>query len=382
MSFQEALAAASSMGYAFAGYSSEMRAGWDARLRGRLNSMDETKRNPSRPTLQDVADATGVTLATASRALNGSYGVHPETRRRVLETAAQLDYKANRFARGLVTGRSNAIGLIISDIRNSYFAEVARGAEDAAYAAGLDLLLCNSDVDSGKQMRYINSLIEKRVDGIIMNSVATLTKAEQDYIAASRIPVVLLTRAADCPLFSTACADNEQGGRLIAECLLAHGHRTVVHLTGPRNHNNLAMRARGFLDLFRQAGDADASVVHGLHTMEGGYQMARNLFRSDNKVTAISAANDAVAFGVIKAALEAGLRIPEDVSLAGFDDVELAALVHPPLTTIRQPKYEMGAAALEMIVKLMNAKHRMPEHRVFGVELVERASISKPRFRG
>ena len=343
--------------------------------------MDQTKGNLPRPTLQDVADATGVTLATASRALNGAYGVHPETRRRVLEAAVQLDYKANLFARGLVTGRSNAIGLIISDIRNSYFSEAARGAEDAAYSAGLDILLCNSDVDSGKQMHYINSLIEKRVDGIIMNSVAILTKEEQDYIAASGIPVVLLNRAADCPLFSTVCADNERGGRLIAECLLAHGHRHVVHLTGPRNHANLAMRAKGFLDGFRQAGESDASVVHGLHTMEGGYQMAKNLLRSRNKITAISTANDAVAFGVIKAAMESGIRIPEDISLIGFDDVELAALVHPPLTTVRQPKYEMGVAALEMIVKLTNAKHRMPEHRVLGVELVERASVSKPHPR-
>ncbi len=341
--------------------------------------MDQIKGNPPRPTLKDVADATGVTLATASRALNGSYGVHPETRRRVLETAAQLDYKANRFARGLVTGRSNAVGLIISDIRNSFFAEVARGAEDAAYAAGLDILLCNSDVDSGKQMRYINSLIEKRVDGIIMNSVATLTKVEQEYIAATGIPVVLLNRAADCPMFSTVSADNERGGRLIAECFFAHGHRKVVHLSGPRNHTNLAMRAKGFLDGFRQAGGTDASVIHGIHTMEGGYQMARNLLRARSKITAISTANDAVAFGVIKAALEAGVQIPADVSLAGFDDVELAALVYPPLTTIQQPKYEMGAAALEMIVKLTNTRHRMPEHRVLGVALVERSSVSKAR---
>jgi LacI family transcriptional regulator len=141
------------------------------------------------------------------------------------------------------------------------------------------------------------------------------------------------------------------------------------------------MRAKGFLDGFRQSGDADASVVHGLHTMEGGYQMAKNFLRSHSKITAISTANDAVAFGVIKAALESGIRIPEDISLIGFDDVELAALVHPPLTTVRQPKYEMGAAALEMIVKLTNAKHRMPEHRVLGVELVERASVSKPNPR-
>jgi DNA-binding LacI/PurR family transcriptional regulator len=344
-----------------------------------LNFVDQTNGKGARATLQDVADATGVTLATASRALSGAYGVHPDTRKRVLETAAQLDYKANRFARGLVTGRSNAIGLIISDIRNSYFAEAARGVEDAAYKAGMDVLLCNSDVDSGKQMHYINSLIEKRVDGIIMNSVATLTIEEQDYIASSGIPVVLLNRAADNTQFSTVCADNERGGRLMAECLLTHGHRNIVHFTGPRNNSNLAIRTKGFLDGLRRAGKLEATVIHGLHTMEGGYQMAKNLLRSPGKVTAISTANDAVAFGVIKAALEMGVRIPGDISLGGFDDVELAALVYPPLTTIRQPKYEMGAAALEMVMKLANNKHRVPEHRVLGVELMERASIAKPR---
>lgn len=358
------------------------------RTKGRLNSVDQTNGRAvpngkaMRATLQDVADVTGVTLATASRALNGAYGVHPDTRKRVFDAAAQLDYRVNRFARGLVTGRSNAIGLIISDIRNSYFADMARGAEDAAYTAGMDVLLCNSDVDSGKQMHYINSLIEKRVDGIIMNSVATLSTEEQVYIAASGIPVVLLNRAADNSLFSTVCADNERGGRLMAECLLKHGHRIIVHFTGPRNNSNLAIRTKGFLEGLRKAGKVEASVTHGLHTMEGGYQMAKSsLLRSLGKVTAISTANDTVAFGVIKAALEMGIRIPEDISLIGFDDVELAALVHPPLTTIRQPKYEMGAAALEMVVKLAQSKNRVPEHRVLGVELMERASVGEPRAR-
>jgi LacI family transcriptional regulator len=141
----------------------------------------------------------------------------------------------------------------------------------------------------------------------------------------------------------------------------------------------LAIRTKGFLDGLRLAGKLEATVIHGLHTMEGGYQMAKNLLRSPGKITALSTANDAMAFGVIKAALEAEVRIPEDISLAGFDDVELAALVDPPLTTIRQPKYELGAAALEIVVKLTSAKCRTPEHRLLGVELVERASIRQPQ---
>ena len=333
--------------------------------------------NSTRPTLRDVAEAAGVTLATASRSLTGAYGVHPETRKRVSEVAAKLNYKANRSARSLVTGRSNLVGLIVSDVRNSYFAEVARGAEDAAYSAGLDVLLCNSDLDSTRQMRYINSLIEKRVEGIIMNSVASLTREEQMYIAKSGVPIVLLNRVSQGSAFSTVCADNERGGRLAAECLLAHGHRNMMHLTGPKSHGNLSKRASGFLRAVRQFGrKSEASVMHGTHTLAGGYEMAKMLFRNLGKITAISTANDTVAFGVIKATIEEGIRIPEDISIVGFDDVEIAALVHPPLTTIRQSKYDIGAAAIDVLLRLATGNDRTVEHRILGVELIERLSVS------
>jgi len=340
--------------------------------------MKKSSSKSGQPLLSDVAAAAGVTLATASRALSGAYGVHPETRKRVVELAAQLNYKPNRFARGLVTGRSNVAGLIVSDICNPYFAEVARGVEDAAFASGLDILLCNSDQDSTKQMRYVNSLMEKRVEGIIMSSVANLTREEQSYIAESGLPVVLI----DCfvkrnSFFSTVSADNELGGELAAECLLAHGHRHIVHFSGPGKHGNLFMRASGFLRAVRQFGrGAEASVVHGAHTLAGGYEMAKKLFHKLGRITAISTANDAVAFGVIKAAIEMGVRIPKDVSLIGFDDVEVAALVHPPLTTIRQSKHEMGVAAIEILLRHSASKDHTPEHRLLGVTLVERFSVS------
>src|SRR5512140_1242573 len=127
-------------------------------------------------TLKDVAREAGVDLSTVSRSLSVSYGVHEETRKRVLEVAERLNYRPNRVARGLVTGRSHTLGLIVSDIRNPFFAEVARGAEDAARASQCDLVLCNSDLDAVKQMEYVDSLLEKRVDGILMNSVAALSR--------------------------------------------------------------------------------------------------------------------------------------------------------------------------------------------------------------
>lgn len=331
------------------------------------------------PTLRDVAAAAGVTIATASRSLTGAYGVHPETRKRVMETATLLNYKPNRSARALVTGHSNVIGLVVSDVRNPYFAEVARGAEDAAYAAGFDLLLCNSDLYADRQMRYINSLLEKRVEGIIMNSVANLSRKDQTFIVDSGVPVVLLYQSAGGTPFSTVSADSERGGELAAEYLLAHGHRHMMYLAGSRQHANLSKRAQGFLQVVRRFGHkAEAGVMYGTHTLAGGYEIARSLFRKLGNTTAIATANDVIAFGVIKAAIELGVNIPRDVSLIGFDDVELASIVHPPLTTIRQSKYEIGGAAVDILLRLAAGKDRSPEHRVLGVELVERASVGAP----
>ena len=339
----------------------------------------QSKTAPTEPQavkLRDIAEAAGVTIATASRSLNGSYGVNPTTRKRVLEVASRLRYRPNRLARGLVTGRSQILGLIISDIRNPFFSEVARGVEDEAYAAGCDVVLCNSDLDSQKQNHYIGSLMAKSVDGIIMNSVTALEDSERESLAQSGVPVVLLNRSAGNLQFSTVSADNEGGGRLAAEHFLELGHRRFAHLTGPRHHGNLSMRAKGFLHALREREPtATVNVLHGNHTLAGGRTMALKLFREKADVTAIFAANDAVAFGVLKAAMECGIRVPEDVSLIGFDNVEFASIVHPPLTTIHQSKYEIGQAAVNVLLRLAKGKDKSPENRVLGVELIERKSV-------
>lgn len=321
----------------------------------------------------------GVNLSTASRSLSGAYGVHPATRARVLAAAEHLNYHPNRVARGLVTGRSYTLGLVISDVRNPFFAELARGAEDAAYAAGYDLVLCNSDLNSAKQMHYIRSLLAMRVAGVLMNSVGDLSRADQENLASAGIPIVLLHRAPEDLGFSTVTADNLQGGFLAGQYLVRLGHRAIAHLAGPRQHSNLTNRTRGFLKAVQSAPhDVSAVVVHGLHGFQGGYEMMRKVLAKHRKFTAVFAGNDAMAFGTIRAALEAGLKVPEDLSIIGFDNVEVSSIIHPPLTTIDQPKYELGRAAVEILLKQKN----VPEHRVLGVELIERQScraLIRPR---
>ena len=328
-------------------------------------------------TIKDVARESGVNISTVSRALSGAYGVHQETREHVVAVAARLNYRPNRVARGLVTGRSHSIGLVVSDIRNPFFAEVVRGAEDAARAAHCDLVLCNSDLDPDKQMSYVRSLLEKRVDGILMNSVAELSRKQQNELASCGVPIVLLNRQGQGSGFSSVHADNERGGRLVAEYLVGLGHRHLAHITGPRRHGNMTDRARGFNSVL-QAGGVSPVVLHGESSFSGAHDLTRKLLGQHPRTTAIFAANDMMAFGAARAIWEAGKRIPDDISLIGFDDLEISQVLHPPLTTIHQPKYETGQAAVQILMTQTDAKHhRVAEHRLLGVRLVERQSCRK-----
>jgi DNA-binding LacI/PurR family transcriptional regulator len=330
-------------------------------------------------TIKDVARESGVNTSTVSRALNNGYGVNDETRKHVIAVAARLNYRTNRIARGLVTGRSHSLALVLSDIRNPFFAEVARGAEDAAQRAKCDLILCNSDLHAEKQMQYVWSLREKCVDGILMNSVAALNREQQAELSTCGVPVVLLNRSPSNRTFSTVCADNELGGILAAQYLLGLGHRKIAHITGPQHHGNLSDRSRGFVRTLQSAkAPVQPVVLHGDFNFSGGTELTRKLLDKHPNVTAIFAGNDVMAFGAIRVALERGLRIPEDLSLIGFDNIEFSSIIHPPLTTIHQPKYEMGEAAVEILLRLARDKEKqMPEHRLLGVELIERQSCRR-----
>lgn len=331
-------------------------------------------------TLKDVAKEAGVDIATVSRALNGSYGVHKDTRERVSAVAKRLDYKVNQMARGLAVGRSHTLGLLVPDIGNPFVTELVRGAEDAAYAAGYHILLCNSYLDAAREVQYMRSLLEKRVEGILMHSVQSLSKLEIKELISSEVPVVLLHQPSTAVVFSGVSVNQFEGGLLAGKHLVELGHRKIAYLSGPRGHGNFAERAKGFLKAIASSKQKVMSIVmHGAPSFEGGYQMAKKLLEQNPGVTAIFAANDVTAFGIARAIFEAGLSIPDDISLIGFDNVEFANVVRPPLTTIHQPKYEMGQAAVEILIGLARSDGlSVPEQREFGVRLVTRSSTSTP----
>jgi len=326
----------------------------------------------SRATIKDVAREAGANISTASRALAGSYGVHPDTRERVIQAAEQLCYQPNSSARGLVTGRSRTIGLLISDIRNPFFAEVARGVEDAAAEAGVQVFLCNSDMDPGKQMGHFQALRARQVDGIIMNTVSNLDAQQRQELTDGGVRVVLLNAPPELHAgFSVVSCDNFQGGFLAGQHLLALGHRELGHITGPRGHGNFLLRAQGFLKAC-EAVSVKPVVLRGEHSFAGGIELTRRMLRQHPGVTALFAANDVMAFGAIHALGDMGRPAPAGLSVVGFDDVDMASVITPGLTTIRQPMRDIGAAAVQILLRDSDA----PEQRMFGVRLMERQSCA------
>lgn len=332
-------------------------------------------------TLKDISEEVGVHVATVSRALHGTHAVHKDTRERIREAADRLNYRVNLVARGLVAGKSHTLGVLVPDIGSQFVTEVVRGAEDAAYAAGYRILLCNSSFDATREVQYVRSLLDSRVEGILIHSVRALRKPEIKDLTGFGVPVVLLHQQPGTSVFSGVFTDQFEGGMLAGKHLVDLGHREIAYLYGPRGHRNLSARIKGFTKAIKSVHpNATPFLMHGTPSFDGGYQMAKALLAQRSRVTAIFAANDMTAFGIARAVFEAGLRIPEDMSLIGFDNVELADVVRPPLTTIHQPKYEMGQAAVEIMLGIAkNGGRGAPEHRQFDLRLVERNSTSAPR---
>lgn len=331
-------------------------------------------------TLKDISKEAGVDVATVSRALNNTYGVHKDTRARVLAVAKRLNYRANLMAKGLAEGRSRTFGMLVAAISDPSILEQLRGAEDAASAAGYHLLVCNSYLDVARETAQLRSLLDRRVEGVLMHPVEALDRTEIKELVESRIPVVMFHQVVGTSDFSSVCVNQFEGGMLAGKHLVELGHKQIAYLSGPRGHGNFIEREKGFLKATRSGNQKIKPIIlHGRPDFEGGYRMAKTLLDQNRKNTAIFAANDMTAFGIAQAVFEAGLSIPEDISLIGFGNVELANVVRPPLTTIHHPKYEMGQAAVEILLSLVRkGSLSVPEHREFGIRLVRRSSTASP----
>lgn len=331
--------------------------------------------NSKRVTIQDVAAAAGVSRQTISRAINDRGEISPETRAHILRIAEEMNYRPSSIARGLATQRTGTLGLVVPDVANPFFAEVARGAEHKAYAEGYNVFLCNTDEDVQREVAVLRTLEDKRVDGVMLCS----SRLEENTLRASlarHTSVVLVNRQLNGNDFGCVLIDDEQGGQTITRHLLQAGHRTIGFLTGPPASHSGRKRVEGYRAAMATAGIAyDPGWLRAcLPTVEGGHEAAHALLSSHPEITALFCYNDLVAIGAFQACHDLALAIPADLAIVGFDDIPLAALVTPALTTCRVSRYEMGVQAMHMLLERINGCTDECQQILVHPELIIRAS--------
>jgi len=306
-------------------------------------------------TRDEVARAAGVSSATVSYVVNnGPRPVANETRKKVLDAIQQLGYKPNAMARNLRLQHSTTIGLIVPDIHNPYFAEVARGVEQMASENGLTMVLCHSDYKLEGELHYVEVLQTERSAGVIWFP-ATNSAEPALRIADYGMPLVVLDRVVPGVRAPAVVADNYLGGYLAARHLIDLGHRVIGCITRPTELYHSTERVRGF----RQALNDKhiemnaALLVNGGFRLDDGCDAAKKLIAASPRPTAIFAYNDFMAIGALRAAFELGLKVPDDLAIVGFDDIPQAAFTCPALTTISQPKLEMGRNGVALLIEEM-----------------------------
>jgi LacI family transcriptional regulator len=329
-----------------------------------------------RVTMTDVAREADVSLMTVSRVVNNKEGISELTRARVQEIVDRLGYRPSDIARGLATQRTGTLGLVVPDSANPFFSEVARGVEHLAYANGYNVFLCNTDEDLQRELAILRSLEEKRVDGVIMCSPrlddATL-REELTYHEA----VVLINRALDDSNgICTLVINDEAGGQVATQHLLEAGHRQIGFIAGPELSYSGRQRAKGYRLALEQAGlvHDDNLVRHCTPMVDCGKESALDLLSHNPEITALFCYNDLVAVGALQASIELERNVPDDLAIVGFDDIPLALLVTPPLTTCHVPRYELGSRAMIMLLDYINGDPVEAQHARIQTKLVIRAS--------
>jgi LacI family transcriptional regulator len=333
-------------------------------------------------TISDVARAAAVSPTTVSRVLNGGYPVSRAARARVERAIEQLSYVRNAHAQALRQASTGVVGVVIHDVADPYFAEIVAGIQEVAAEGGRLVVLCNSLRDPAGQVRYIEMLRAQRVDAVIMAGGAF---EDPSYRRNLRLQAMALERQGArvvlCgdrdPAADTVLPDNRGGAYRLARHLLERGHREIAEIAGPGGLSTTRERSEGLHAALRETGITVDSCPRecGEFSRDGGYVAMRRLLRGGARFTAVVAANDLTALGALAALREAGLRVPDDVSLVGYDDLPVLADVLPGITTVRVPMREMGRRCMALALRPREAStvETLPVH------LVERESVGPPR---
>jgi len=322
-------------------------------------------------TIKDVARVAGVSVATVSRALNGAENVLPETKQRILDAARELRFTPSGAARSLITRRTDTIGALLPDLHGEYFSELIRGIDQAARARGLHLLVSSSHDDADEAAAALRAM-NGRVDGLLVMSPHADAAFLSNNLPAN-LPAVLMNTDVDLPGHARFVVDNFGGAQTMTRHLAAAGRKRIAFIGGPAGNHEAQERLRGYRAGLR-AGMTEL-VFDGDFSEETGRLAGRRIVQSKQRPDAVFAANDMMAIGCLGALAEAGLAVPEDISIVGFDDIPIARYVAPALSTIRVPIAAMGAAALDALAKVLESPQTAASRStVLPVELVLRRS--------
>ena len=333
------------------------------------------------PTIKDVANLAGVHPSTVSRVINDDSRISEKTKNKVLLIIKKLGYTPNAIARGLKTKRTYTLGMLIPDITNPFFAEIARGVEDAANKNNFNVILCNTDDKLKKERIYLEILKGKRVDGLILGTAHIRDKSILE-LEKKKFPYILVSRNIEGLDKNCVIVDDVVGGIMVTEYLIKLGHRRIAHITGPPTVRAANNRLEGYKFALEkhQIEYHEELVKEGDFRIKGGYQAMKKFLKLPEPPTAIFAANDLLALGAIQAIQKKKYHIPEDFCIIGFDDIRLASFVYPPLTTIRQPMLEMGALAVKMLLKIIEEGEFNQRKIVLKPKLIIRESCKKINY--
>lgn len=333
-------------------------------------------------TIKDIAAKTKLSVTTVSLVLNGKESKIPQrTKDLVIKAAEELNYRPNQLAVSLITKRTKTVGLIVPDIRNSFFSVLAKGIEDECRKNGWTVILCNTSDIHERDLEYINMLASKGVDGILycMSSDSIFEKFQQCYDLLNRLHIrfVMLDRSFHLPNLITAKLNHFHGGYLAAKHLLELGHNRIACVTGPKHLEDSNQRLAGYiraLEEYKIPFD-ESIIVEGNYHMEAGASAVDKLLHKN--FTAIFAFNDMMAYGVYKGLKTHGLTVPTDVSIVGYDDVFLSEIFEVPLTTIHQPVERMGSAAAKHLIEMIEKGLESQLIPVYSPNLVVRSSTAE-----
>lgn len=327
--------------------------------------------------LRDVAKAAKVSVGTVSNVLNRSEVVAPKTLARVQATIKELGFVPNGFARNLRSGQSRTLGLIVPDVSNPFFTEVARGVEDAASKRDYAVFLCNSDESATKEERYVNVLIQQQVRGVLITP-ADMKSDRLDVMRDRGIAVALLDREIKGRKQCSVSVDDVHGGQIAIEYLAGLGHKNIAWVCGPESIPQVADRGAGVAKAAKVAGSKIETIRVSLMNAVNGEEAARKILELDVLPTAVFCANDLLALGVMRALLASKVRIPEQVSVLGYDNIEFAPSAAVPLSSIAQPSYQMGVTAADLLLNECEDGESHEHQQIrFQPQLVERASTRK-----